>query len=101
MKLQDKAKREKDARDLAQAKDHAAKIEGVSVRIPAKAGGQGKLFGSITSKEIGEALSELLGEDIDRRNIVMEDSIKAFGTYELKIKLYPGVTAGFYVVVSE
>ena len=101
MKLQDKAKKEKDARDLALAQEHAAKIEGASIKITAKAGEQGKLFGSITVKEIGEALAKLLGEEIDRRDIVMDEAIKSFGSYELKIKLYPGVTAGFYVVVSE
>ena len=101
MKLQDKAKKEKDARDLALAQEHAAKIEGASIKITAKAGEQGKLFGSITVKEIGEALAKLLGEEIDRRDIVMDEPIKSFGSYELKIKLYPGVTAGFYVVVSE
>jgi large subunit ribosomal protein L9 len=101
MKLQDKAKKEKDAHDLKLAKEHAARIEGATVHIAAKAGGTGKLFGSITTQEIADGLSSFLGEPIDRRNILNDEPIRAFGTYEIKIRLYPGVTAGFYVVVSE
>lgn len=101
MKLQDKAKREKSARDLKFAEEHAARIEGVTVHLSAKAGSTGKLFGSITTKEIADALALFLGEPVDRRNILNDEPIHAFGTYDIKIKLYPGVTAGFYVVVSE
>lgn len=101
MKLQDKAKKEKEARELAQAKEFAGRIEGVSIKLAAKAGSQGKLFGSITTKEIGDALSEYLGEQIDRRNILNDEPIRAYGTYEIGIRLHAGVTATFYVVVSE
>jgi len=101
MKLQDKAKREKEARELKLAQEHAGRIEGATVHLSAKAGGTGKLFGSITTKEIADALAEFLGEPVDRKNILNEEPIRAFGTYEFKIRLYPGVTAGFYVVVSE
>lgn len=60
-----------------------------------------KLFGSVTSKEVAEALGKQLGVEIDKRKIAMDGDIKAFGTYEAQVRLYTGITADIYVLVGE
>lgn len=82
------------------AREAASKINGKSVKLTAKAGQGGKLFGSVTSKEIAEALKAQFGVEVDRRKIDSGE-IKAFGTYECEIKLYTGISAKFYAVVGE
>ncbi len=76
------------------------KLDGKSVKITAKAGQGGKLFGSVTSKEIAEAVKAQYQVAIDKRRIESAD-IKAFGTFEAEIKLYTGISAKLYVVVGE
>ena len=76
------------------------KLDGKSVKITAKAGQGGKLFGSVTSKEIAEAVKAQYQVAIDKRRIESAD-IKAFGTFEAEIKLYTGISAKIYVVVGE
>ena len=76
------------------------KLDGRSVKITAKAGQGGKLFGSVTSKEIAEAVKAQYQVAIDKRRIESAD-IKAFGTFEAEIKLYTGISAKLYVVVGE
>ena len=71
------------------------------ILISAKAGQGGKLFGSVTSKEVAEALGKQLGVEIDKRKIAMDGDIKAFGTYEAQVRLYTGITADIYVLVGE
>ena len=71
------------------------------MKISAKAGQGGKLFGSVTSKEVAEALGKQLGVEIDKRKIAMDGDIKAFGTYEAQVRLYTGITADIYVLVGE
>ena len=77
--------------------EHKAAVE----KIAAKAGANGKLFGSVTSKEISEELSRQFGAQIDKRKIVMDSDIKAFGSYTVQVKLHPGIAADVYVVVGE
>ena len=86
--------------DTENAQKAAAVISGKSIKITAKSGQGGKLFGSVTSKEIAEALKKQLGVEVDRRKIESGE-IKAFGTYECEIKLYAGIYAKFYTVVGE
>jgi len=86
--------------ELAAAENLARTLAGASVKITAKAGQNGRLFGSVTSKEIAEHLSAQLGIEVDRRKITVED-IKNYGTYEAELKFYPGVSASFYVIVGE
>ena len=66
----------------------------------AKAGANGKLFGSVTSKEVAAEIKKQLGLDIDKRKVVMHD-IKSFGSFEAEIKLYQGISAKLSVVVGE
>ena len=77
-----------------------AKLDGKSVKVTAKAGQGGKLFGSVTSKEIAEAIGQQFGVQIDKRRVECAD-IKAFGTFQCEIKLYTGNSAKLFVVVGE
>lgn len=86
--------------EIAAAKEIAAKINGYTLKISANAGQNGRLFGSITSKEIAEKLQKELGVEVDKRKITIED-IKNYGTYEVEIKIYSGIAASFYVLVGE
>ena len=88
------------AEQLAEAKDIAAKLENVTVTVAIKAGGNGKTFGSVSSKEIAQEL-EKQGFEVDKKKIVLPDPIKEFGKYEVKIKLHKDVQAGVKVNVVE
>lgn len=94
------SKKHRIAVETQEAKDAAAKIEGKIIKVTAKAGQGGRLFGSVTSKEIAAEMKNQFGIDIDRRKITVND-IKAFGTYPATVKLYQGVIAEFKVAVSE
>ncbi|MCI8649247.1 MAG: 50S ribosomal protein L9 [Anaerotruncus sp.] len=83
------------------AQDLAAKLHEKTVKLTAKAGANGKLFGSVTSKEIAEAIKAQYAADIDKRKISLATDIKAFGSYTAQIKLHPGIMAEVYVVVGE
>lgn len=82
------------------ARDIAAKIEGKTILIKAKAGAGGKLFGSVTAKEVAEEVKKQIGVEIDRRKLSMND-IKSFGEYPAEIKLYNGISAKLTVKVDE
>ncbi len=86
--------------EIAAAKETAARLDGKTVSITAKAGAGGKLFGSVTSKEIAAEIKAKLGIEIDRKKMNVAD-IKNFGEYTAEIKLYQGVTAKITVKVSE
>ncbi len=86
--------------ETAAAKAAAAKMSGKTIKISAKAGQNGKLFGSVTSKEIAELVYKEFGIKTDKRKISVED-IKQFGTYEFEIKLYQGVSAKLFIMVGE
>ena len=86
--------------ETAAAKKAAEQISGKTIAISAKAGQNGKLFGSITSKEIAEKLNTEFGIKADKRKIVVDD-IKQFGTYEFEVKLYQGISAKLFVMVGE
>ena len=86
--------------EINAAKATAEKLEGKSVKIIAKAGSNGRLFGSVTSKEIAAEIKKSLGIEIDRKKMTVAD-IKNFGEYTAEIKLYQGITAKITVVVTE
>ena len=86
--------------EIAAAKETAARLDGKTISITAKAGAGGKLFGSVTSKEIAAEIKAKLGIEIDRKKMNVAD-IKNFGEYTAEIKLYQGVTAKITVKVSE
>ena len=86
--------------ELKTAKENAAKINGAIVTVKAKGGANGKLFGSVTVKEVASAVNAAFNISVDKRKLVAED-IKAFGTYNVQVKLHPNVTADFKVKVTE
>lgn len=86
---------------LAEAQALAAQMENESVTMSIKMGENGRTFGSISSKEIAEAIKEQLGHDIDKKKIVMKDAIKAPGTRTVGIKLHSKVTANMTVKIVE
>jgi len=100
MNTQNAAKAHKLAEEIAAAKAIADKLSNKTVNISAKIGDNGKLFGSITAKEIAEAIKEQLGEDIDKRKITA-DAIKSCGTFNASVKLYTDISANIFVVVKE
>ena len=101
MMLQEKAKKAEEARLKAEAEAIAEKLKGVQVKIPARAGANGKLFGAVTTKEVSDALMAQHGIEIAKQKIVLDDPIKSYGSYELKAKLGFEITGTVYVVVAE
>ena len=91
-------RREEIARKEAQ--QAADGIKGKVVKLTAKAGAGGKLFGAVTSKEVAESINKQYGLAVDKRKIEMSD-IKVCGSYEAEIKFYPGVAAKITVSVTE
>ena len=86
--------------ELKAAKSFAEKITGKTVVLKAKGGANGKLFGSITAKEIAARIASEFGIKVDKRKVTVED-IKSFGTYNTQVRLHPQVTADFKVQVVE
>lgn len=87
--------------ELEAAEALGKKLEGQVIKIKAKAGSAGRLFGSVTTKEIAKAINEEFGCNIEKKKISLDADIKAFGTYNIEIKLPQGVSASLYVAVSE
>lgn len=85
--------------ELAAAKELAAKLTSVLVKISASSGADDKLYGSITAKDVAEALEAQHGIVIDRRKLVLADPIRAFGSYTVDAKLYTDVVAHVNVLV--
>lgn len=83
------------------AESIAERMKDFKVKLTAKAGKEGKLFGSITSKDVAKALKEQYNIDIDKRKIDLPDGIKCCGIRDVKVSLYPGVTGTFKVEVTE
>lgn len=86
--------------ETAEAQASADKISGKTIKVTAKAGQSGKLFGSVTAKEISQQIKQEFDINVDKRKISVDD-IKAFGTYEAEIKFYNGITAKMKVQVIE
>ena len=91
--------KKKQALDEAQAT--AKKINNAKVKITAKAGTGGRLFGSVTTAEIAEAIKKNLGCEIDKKKISLDKDIKNFGEYTVSVKLYSGITAELTVEVGD
>ena len=87
-------------KELAAAKASAEKLNMATVTVYVKCGESGKLFGSVTSKEIAAALTEKVGQTIDKRKISLDSPIKAHGTYQITVKLYEGIEGKFTVSVE-
>ena len=101
MKLRDAAKKKQMEKEKATAAENAKRLEGIVVKIAAKAGGAGRLFGSVTSKEICEALQAQHGITIEKNKIVQPEPIKSFGSYEVKCKFGYEISGVIHVQVVE
>jgi large subunit ribosomal protein L9 len=93
----DKRKQE----ELEEAKALAERLSALQIIIHSKAGEGGKLFGSITSKDITDSLEKNHGYALDKRKLQLSGGIKSMGTHKVDVKLYPGVSATLTVVISE
>ncbi len=87
--------------EIAEAKRIASIIEGKTFSTALKAGSNGRLFGSVTGKDVVKLIKDAHGLDIDKKKIVLKEDIKSFGTYEAEARLYNGVSAKFKVQVTE
>ncbi len=95
------AKEYKVKKETEKAQENAKALSGKTVKIPAKVGQNGKLFGSVTAKELAEEIAKQYGVEVDKRKIALENDIKAFGTYNFDVKFYNGISASMSVVVCE
>lgn len=93
LEQQQNAKKRKQAEEVANAQDVATQLENVVIKVSAKAGGNGRLFGTVTNANVADALHEQLGVTIDRHKIEMKDGIKALGTYPVEIRLGNNIVA--------
>lgn len=99
MKMRENAEKTKKQNELSNARKLAEKLNGAVITIVSKAGENGKLFGSITSKDIADKLNEEHNVQIDKRKIVLSDAIKSLGVYDIELKLHPGVSSTVKVKV--
>lgn len=83
------------------AKNLAAKLSNITVTVSAEAGNDGRFYGAVTSKDIAEALKVQMGIEADKRKIQLDAPIKAFGTYQIEVKLYAEISGKFNVKVVE
>ena len=100
LKNKESAERHRIEVETAEAKATSEKLQSVLVKIEASGGADGRLYGSVTSKDVSEALRAQTGIVIDRRKIDM-DGIKAYGSYTFDVKLYTGIVGKINVVVTE
>ena len=101
MRMNDKAAAERAAKERAEALEISHKLREMTLVVTAKGGGAGKLFGSVTSQEIADALKAKSGIAIDKRKIVLSDPIKNVGTYTVQCKLGYEITAPLTVKIEE
>ena len=86
---------------IKQATASKNKLEGQVFKMTAKAGSNGRLFGSVTSKEIAQEIKKKYAISVDKRKVTLDTDIKAFGTYNATVKLYNGIVANIKVQVTE
>lgn len=101
LKLQQEQAAEEEAEAKEAAKKLAEKLEKEKVIVETKSGEGGKLFGSITAKDIAEAVSKTIGEDIDKKKIDLKNPIKSLGNFDIDVKLYKEVKGTIHVEVKE
>ena len=99
--LQEKAKAAQIAREKAEAQENAKKLENMQVKVAAKAGANGRLFGAVTSKEISEALAKQHGMTIEKNKIVLSEPIKSYGAFDVKCKFGYEISGVIHVLVCE
>lgn len=101
LKSRAEAKQHRAEEEKNRAKEAAKKLSGATVRLTARSGQGGRLFGSVTSKEIAAAIAEQFGVELDRRKIVLGEDIKSCGARQIELRFSAGVTAKMTVLVGE
>ena len=101
LNLKEKARKAEEARQKAEAEEISKKLKDCPVKLTAKAGNGGKLFGAVTTKEISEGLKKQYDIDIPKQKLVLDDPIKAYGSYQVKAKLGFEINGTVYVSVYE
>ena len=101
LKSKEEAKQYKISEDRKAAQALAEKIKATTVDLVMGHGADGRLYGSVTSKDIAESLAKLINAEVDKRKINLKEAIKAYGSYEVEIKLYQDVSAKFVVKVHD
>ena len=101
LRLKEKAKQAAIAAEKAKALENAKQLESVVVKIAARAGSSGKLFGAVTSQEISDALAEQFGIEIEKQKIIQNEPIKSYGSYEVKCKFGYEINGVIHVLVVE
>lgn len=101
IKVREEARLYRIATEKKEAQELAKRLETLVVKIPASSGADGRLYGSITTKDIAERLEADHKIVIDKRKLVLNENIKAYGKYEVEAKLYTEVTGKVYVLVCE
>ncbi len=101
LKLQKQNDEKIAAENLEKAKALAGELSGKSVTLSIKAGSDGRVFGSVSTKEISAAAKEQLGYDLDKKKMHLPEPIKNIGSFTVPIKLHPKVTAELKVIVKE
>lgn len=101
MRMTDKANQEKRQKEREEAFAISQRLKSVEVVLRAKGGGAGRLFGSVTSQEIAEAVKKQEGIELDKRKIVLDEQIKTVGTYTIRVKLGYEITAELKLKVEE
>ena len=99
-KLQKESKSRQQAKELSEAQALAQALDGLSVSFQARAGESDRLYGSITTANIAEALAQQVNQDVDRRKIVLEEPLKELGTHAVTVHLAPGAEAKVTVVIE-
>ncbi|NLX77870.1 MAG: 50S ribosomal protein L9 [Clostridiaceae bacterium] len=99
MKMRENAEKTRKENELSSARKLADKLNGARITIATKAGENGKLFGSITTKDIADKIEQEHKVQVDRKKIVLPDAIKSIGDYDIELKLYTGVSATIKVQV--
>lgn len=101
LRSREESRQFKESEDRKAASSLAEKIKDVEVSIKMGHGQDGRLYGSVTAKDIASELEKMLGVDIDKRKLLLKDSIKAYGKYTVEIKILADITAKFVVHVHE
>ena len=101
VKVREEARLYRIETEKKEARALAEKLQTILVKIPASSGADGRLYGSITTKDISERLAADFGITIDKRKLVLSDPIKAYGKYNVEAKLYTEITGTVSVLVCE
>ena len=101
IKNKEAAKARKIELEKQEARDLAAKLQTMTVKLKIQGGSDGRVYGSVTTKDIAEALEKQHGIVIDKRKLTLSEPIKTFGTYNTEVKLYTEITGKIKVTVSD